>query len=172
MLNNTDTLTAFEISKIVADYGNAIELAVLDVMQYQPCGLYAQLDDVVSDATVAVMRSMLKFKRRYLSVANVTAWIRKRARWTALNAVSAYQNRRKVAHMVDTSNVVDTARAQDRARLEAALDVLTDESRTVLVALVNGEKAVDVAKRMKLSNATVTRRKQDAMKAIMAAMAS
>ena len=166
MLNNTDTLTAFEISKIVADYGNAIELAILDVMQYQPSGLYAQLDDVVSDATVAVMRSMLKFKRRYLSVANVTAWIRKRARWTALNAVSAYQNRRKVAHMVDT------ARAQDRARLEAALDVLTDESRTVLVALVNGEKAVDVAKRMKLSNATVTRRKQDAMKAIMAAMAS
>lgn len=170
-MKNT-TLTATEASKIVADYGNVIELTVLDVIQYQPSALYASLHDIVGDATIAVLKSLRSFKRRFLSVANITAWVRKAARWTALNAVTAYTTRRNARHMVDTRPMHDTVRQQERARLEAALDVLTDESRTVLVALVNGEKAGDVAKRMKISPATATRRKQEAMKALTIAMAA
>ena len=173
MLNHT--LTSLEVSKIVADYGNVIELAVLDVVQYQPATLFQYLDDLIGDATVAVMRSMRSFKRRFLSVANVTAWVRKQARWTALNAVSRFALTGRAVRssaLIDRNPVAVDARAQDMARLSAAMDVLTDESRTVLVALVNGERAGDVAKRLKISQPTVTRRKQEAMRAITAALAA
>jgi DNA-binding NarL/FixJ family response regulator len=75
-------------------------------------------------------------------------------------------------HMVDTTAVADVTHKQEIARMEAALDVLTDESRTVLVGLVNGESAGSIAKRMKLSAPTITRRKQEAMKAIKLALAA
>jgi DNA-directed RNA polymerase specialized sigma24 family protein len=172
MLNHTDKLTTTEASKIVADYVNVIELTVLDVIQYQPSALYASLADIVSDATVAVLKSLRSFQRRFLSVANITAWVRKAARWTALNAVTAYVTRRSMRHMVDTTAVADVTHKQEIARMEAALDVLTDESRTVLVGLVNGESAGSIAKRMKLSAPTITRRKQEAMKAIKLALAA
>lgn len=174
-MTNTETLTTTEITKIVADYSNVIELAVLDVVQYQPSTLFQYLDDLIGDATVVVLKSLRSFQRRFLSVANVTAWIRKSARWNALNAVSHFVATGRVlksTHLTDSRPVAVDSRKQDAARLSAALDVLTDESRTVLVALVNGEKASDVAKRMGMSNATITRRKQEAMKALTVAMAA
>jgi DNA-directed RNA polymerase specialized sigma24 family protein len=172
MKQPTDKLTTTEASKIVADYINVIELSVLDVIQYQPSGLYQSMSDIVGDATVAVLKSLRSFQRRFLSVANITAWVRKAARWTALNAVTAYVTRRNARHMVDTTAVADMTHKQEIARMEAALDVLTDESRTVLVGLVNGESAGSIAKRMKLSAPTITRRKQEAMKAIKLALAA
>jgi len=173
MLNNA-TLTALEASKICADYVNVIELAVLDVIEYQPRALYQFADDIVGDATIAVLKSLRSFKRRFLSIANVTAWIRRAARWTALNVVTRFARTGRVIRSYGKINVavpVDS-RAQDRARLEAALAVLTDESRTVLVAILGGERAGDVAKRLKLSQPTVSRRKHEAMKAITVAMAA
>jgi DNA-directed RNA polymerase specialized sigma24 family protein len=170
MLN--PTLTNVEIAKIVTDYASIIELAVLDVLEYQPSELFQAIDDVISDATVAVMISLRSFKREHLSTANVTAWIRKSARWTAMNAVDTFITRASLAHKCDTRTAVDSLRQQDQAQLEAALDVLDDERRSILVSLMSGEAAGSIAKRMKLSGPTITRRKQEAMKQIAAAMAA
>lgn len=174
-MNNTATLTASEISTMIGDFANVIELAVLDVIEHLPSAVFAMVDDLISTATVAVMESLRTFQRRYLSVANVTAWIRQRARWTTMNAVKRIcQGDRYVracGTMVRATVVVDS-RAQDAGRLAAALAVLTDESRVILTSIMGGQKATDVAKRMGLSNATVTRRKQDALASVTAAMAA
>ena len=174
-MNNTATLTTSEISNLIGDFANVIELAVLDVIEHLPSAVFAMADDLISSATISVMKSLRSFQRRHLSISVLTAWIRQRARWTTMNAVKrlAMVNRtvRACGSMERAPMAIDT-RAQDAGRLASALAVLTDESRVILTSIMGGQKATDVAKRMGLSNATVTRRKQDALASVTAAMAA
>ena len=174
-MNNTATLTTSEISNLIGDFTNVIELAVLDVIEHLPSAVFALSDDLISAATVAVMESLRTFQRRYLSISNVTTWVRQRARWTTMNAVKRIcQGDRYVracGTMARATAAVDT-RAQDAGRLAAALAVLTDESRVILTSIMGGQKATDVAKRLGLSMPTITRRKQSALASVTAAMAA
>lgn len=171
MLNTT--LTASQVSKIVASMSNVIELAVMEVIERLPSKIFAHLDDFISEATLAVIESLRTFKVKYASVETITAWVRKRARWTTMNAIKRAHLRMSVpgGDMCRVAVKVDE-RAEDAARLERALDVLDDEKRTILVALASGEKAINVAKRLKMSNATITRRKQEAMSLVAVALAA
>lgn len=146
-------LTAAEVATLVGAFTNVIEIAVLDVTASAPSVVFSAHDDIVGDATLAVMRSLAKFQRKYLSAANVTAYVRKSARWTALNAVERIRMRTAVRATGTANYAVPPMADRDRdyTALARAFEVLDAPQRTMLLGVMAGEKSGDIAKRIKVS---------------------
>lgn len=174
MQNEKTTLSKSEISAMIGKFSNVIELAVLDVVEYEPSRVFATVEDLICDATLAVMLSLQSFEKRYVSAPNLVAWIRQRARWSTMNSIKslAIGNRivRSCGTLAGQSNEAD--RQRDMIALQRAMATLDSQSANIMNLLIAGHDAGQVAKKMKLSDPTISRRKQVATEALTAAMAS
>ena len=170
------TLSTVEIASVIAANINTIELAVLSIIENQPSHIFAMLEDLISGATIEAMRKLRRFQRRYAQPEAISAWIRKAARWFTMNAIRRTSMVERVTPSrgsmlsVAAEGVAQDDRREDAARLAAALDTLAADTRTVFVRLMDGERAIDVAKTMGMSAPTVTRRKQEAIKVVTRAL--
>jgi DNA-directed RNA polymerase specialized sigma subunit len=174
MLNNTATLTTSEISAIVVEHGNLIELAVMGVIENSDHRVWGMLYDLIQTATIKLMEALADFNRS--GMIGLARFIRKVVKHCTINVLkTGFEAPRFTSYARNVERVAAPMPCEstaNEARLAQALASIEASDRRVMEMLIAGTPAKVVAIACRTSNAGVTRAKQRSIATISAAMAA